>query len=212
MADRAISHREKVVANPPEEDRRPRPGVRAAPAAGGEREPDEKGDDEAGFRLALPRAGDDLLTFSRRFPGQLLQLAVEEIDRYLSSRGRADPAEGIPQEAKFVAYLTTIVHAHHPPERLGELGQELRTLAEILDSLLLGDLPRVADLAVQRFKSCEVRARGGSLALASQHELVPKRAIGLAAPSEEMLVGQLEMQRAKLSEIQEKAKLKEKSG
>ena len=122
------------------------------------------------------------------------------------------PAEGIPQGARFVSYLATVTRAHYPPQSLRELGLELRALAEVLDALFLGDLPRVADLCVQRFKSCEVRARGGSIALASQHELVPKRVIGLAAPSEEMLVGQLEMQRARLSEIEEKAKVKEKSG
>ena len=152
------------------------------------------------------------MTFSRRHPGQLLQLAIDEIERYLSTRGRAEVADGVPPEAKFVAYLTTIVHARHPPDTLGELNQELRTLAEVLDALLLGDLPRVADLCVQRFKSCEVRARGGSKLLASQHELVPRRSIGLAAHGEEMLVGQLELQRAKLSEIEEKAKSKEKAG
>jgi len=91
------------------------------------------------------------------------------------------------------------------------MGREMRTLAEIMDAILLGDLPHAADLCVQRFKSCEARAQGASSALAAQYELIPTRAFGLAGSAEQMYVGQLELQRAKLSEIEDRSKKNEKS-
>ena len=137
-------------------------------------------------------------------------MAVEEIERFLSTRGGADAAGAAAPEARFLSYLVQVVHAHHPPAKLGDLGREMRTLAEVMDAILLGDLPRAADLCVQRFKSCEARAQGTSGALAAQYELIPTRAFGLAAAGEQLHVGQLELQRAKLSEIEEKSKKAEK--
>ena len=86
----------------------------------------------------------------------------------------------------------------------------MRTLAEVMDAILLGDLPRAADLCVQRFKSCEARAQGTSSALAAQCELIPSRSFGLAAPAEQLHVGQVELQRAKLTDIEERSKKAER--
>ena len=71
-------------------------------------------------------------------------------------------------------------------------------------------MAKAADLCVQRFKSCEVRASGGSAALARQHELIPRRPIGLATEAEQVLVSRQEVQRAKLSEVEQKTKAAEK--
>ena len=139
-------------------------------------------------------------------------MAIEEIERVLSTRGGATAAGAAAPEARFLSYLVQVVHAHHPPAKLGEMGREMRTLAEIMDAILLGDLPRAADLCVQRFKGCEARAQGTSSALAAQYELIPNRAFGLAGSAEQMYVGQLELQRAKLSEIEDRSKKNEKSG
>ena len=39
-----------------------------------------------------------------------------------------------------------MILAQYPPATLGEVSHEMRTLAEVLDAILIGDPPRVADL------------------------------------------------------------------
>ena len=54
---------------------------------------------------------------------------------------------------------------------------ELRILAESLDALLQGDLPRVGDFLVQRMKSVELAITTGNAAL-GRHKLIPQADVG----------------------------------
>ena len=116
LADRARDHQKRLSAAPPGDDVRPRPGERRGLLAPGGHPADDDRDDagHSSFRVAPPRASEDLASFARRFPGQLLQLAVEEIERFLSTRGGADAAGAAAPEARFLSYLVQVVHAHHP--------------------------------------------------------------------------------------------------
>ena len=93
-------------------------------------------------------------------------------------------------------------HAAHPPADVGErASNELRTLAEALDSLTWRDLARAGDLLTQRFKSVELESSGATPTLARQHELIPPARVGLAREGERTLAAKSELLRAKLDEI-----------
>ena len=70
--------------------------------------------------------------------------------RVISVRGGgADAAAGLRDPSRFVTYLTAVFHGMYPPEKVGpRTTREMRTLAEALDALGAGDLPRTADLLV----------------------------------------------------------------
>ena len=188
----------------------PRPGDRRSGAAQAQAVvTDDAGDVEGGgaslFRLAPTRAAndDDIVAFARAHPGQLLGLAVEEVDRFLATReGASDSAAAGVAASRFVSYLTSIFHAAHPPAEVGERASgELRTLAEALDALTRGDFARVGDLLTQRFKSVELQASGATATLARQRELIPPSRVGLAREGELTVAARSELMRAKLEEI-----------
>ena len=80
----------------------------------------------------------------------------------------------------------------------------MRAIAEVLDAIIVGDLARATDLLVQRFKSREVLAAGGSHDFARQLELIPRRPLGLVTDAERMVATRGEITRAKLDEIERK--------
>ena len=182
--------------------RGPAPGINRAAAQPGLGALDGAGDSV--FRLAPTRAAgdDDLVAFARAHPGQLLGLAIEEVDKFLAAREGATAQGGTSEASRFVAYLTCIFHAAHPPDKVGShLSAELRTLAEAMDALTRGDLSRAGDVLCQRFKSVEMLAAGESETLARQCELIPPSRVGLATEGERTMAARSELLRAKLAEI-----------
>ena len=186
----------------------PRPGVRGGGAlpmvdGGGIVDPAAESDGQGLFRVAPTRAvEDDIVAFARAHPGQLLGLAVEEIDRYLAVREGATDAEQDAMASRFVTYLTSVFHAAHPPSQVGERAtSELRTIAEALDALTRGNLARAGDILTQRFKSVEMQATGESGTLARQHELISPTRGGLAREAERAMAAKSEIFRAKLADI-----------
>eukprot|EP00972_Heterocapsa_arctica_P012417 1823624-Heterocapsa_arctica.AAC.1 len=78
------------------------------------------------------------------------------MQRYLVSRGEADPYSAGMPTGKFVTYLTTVFAMAHPEEKANSyIMREMRTMAEALDCLICGDLDRAGDIMVQRFKALE---------------------------------------------------------
>ena len=73
--------------------------------------------------------------------------------------------QGLQEPTIFVTYLTAIFHGFYPQEKIGRRNShELRTIAEALDSLGNGNLPKTADLLVQRFKVVEESVKKGRTA------------------------------------------------
>ena len=103
--------------------------------------------------------------------------------------------------SRFVAYLTTVFHAAHPPGSCGDLGDELRTICETLDAMTGGDLARAGDLLTQRLKAVSMIVAGESKTLARQHELIPSKRVALTSQAEEQLAAKHELTRAKLAEV-----------
>lgn len=119
-------------------------------------------DSEPGFRVASSREV-DLVQMSKKDPGCLLRSALKEMSRYLAARGEANRDD--PLQGKVVSYLHQI------------LLRELITLASSLDLLLEGELGRVGDLLLQRFKAIEASlAADGNWMVARHQELIPGQA------------------------------------
>ena len=53
----------------------------------------------------------------------------------------------------------------------------MRTIAESIDAIMAGDVPRAGDILMQRFRSCETKARDGTWTLGQHMELIPQSRI-----------------------------------
>ena len=106
-----------------------------------------------------------------------------------------------------VTYLNTIFHASYPQDKVGvRTSRELRTIAETLDELRSGHLPRAADLLMQRFKALEASVQDGSWGLAQNLELMPLSQIGLTSLEGQREAAKQELQHLKLLEARKKHK------
>ena len=130
---------------------------------------------------------DALRLRAEQTPGLLWQKALSEIQRYLGQRGVSLP-QGMQEPSNFVTYLTAIFHGLYPQEKIGPRNsRELRTIAEALDSLGNGNLPKTADLLVQRFKAVEESVKKGSWEDSSFLELIQRDAVGLTSQQEKLV-------------------------
>ena len=124
---------------------------------------------------------------SEQAPGRLWNGAVQEIENYLGARGGASAAGANADPSRFVTYLTAVFHGMFPPDKVGpRTTREMRTLAEALDALGSGDLPRTADLLVQRFKSVEESVKRGNWDEAGFLELISREHVGLTSQNERL--------------------------
>jgi hypothetical protein len=76
--------------------------------------------------------------------------------------------------------------------------RELRTLAEVLDMLIEGQVLQAADTLCQRFKAVELASSEGSWAVAQHLELIPPHRSGAVADFEKEAAAQQEMRAVKL--------------
>ena len=130
---------------------------------------------------------DSLRLRAEQAPRFLWQKALTEIQRYLGQRGVTLP-QGLQEPSNFVTYLTAIFHGFYPQEKIGPRNsRELRTIAEALDSLGNGNLPKTADLLVQRFKAVEESDKNGSCEDSSFLELIQRDAVGLTSSQERLV-------------------------
>ena len=81
--------------------------------------------------------------------------------------------------------------------------QELRTLAECLDCLANGQLPRVGDLLMQRFKALEQSVGDRGWSIASQLEVTDTR-VGLTTEDEKLCAARSALMKRKVDEIKKK--------
>ena len=74
--------------------------------------------------------------------------------------------------------------------------RELRTLSEAIDCLARGDLAKMGDISIQRFKALEAAIGDGQRALARHYEIIP--------PTEASSVTYLEKEHAAKLELRER--------
>ena len=130
---------------------------------------------------------DSLRLRAEQTPGLLWQTALSEIQRYLGQRGVTLP-QGPQEPSNFVTCLMAIFHGLCPQEKIGPRNsRELRTIAEALDSLGNGNLPKTADLLVQLFLAVEESVKKGSWEDSSCLELIQRDAVGLTSQQEKLV-------------------------
>jgi hypothetical protein len=79
-----------------------------------------------------------------------------------------------------VQYLTTVMEAQQKDMGLRNK-RELRTLAEAIDALLLGDNLRATDILAARFSAVEMSSHEGSWSVSSHLELIPQTSASTAS-------------------------------
>ena len=127
-----------------------------------------------------------------------------EMAKYLTVRAGADADWS---SGQVLAYLNQVVLSNRTVKELGEENvREMRTWAEVMDSLMAGNLPRVGDLAMQRFQALELAGQQGSWAQARHVEAIPDGDAALASTAVRQLAMRGEERAAKLRESLEKAK------
>ena len=130
---------------------------------------------------------DSLRLRAEQTPGLFWQQALTEIQRYLGQRGVTLP-QGLQEPSNFVTYLTAIFHGLYPQDNIGPRNsRELRAIAKAIDSSGNGNLPKTADLLVQRFKAVEESVKKGSWEDRSFLELIQCDAVGLTSQQEKLV-------------------------
>ena len=139
--------------------------------------------------------------FARRCPGQLLTMAMSEIEKVVTDRdGPASSASELPT-GKFLQYFLTVLLPRHGAERIGLRNmREIRTLCTGLDLLVEGRLAFLGDLMVQRLKALEIAICDGQWSVAQHHELIPPTDSGLVGPNERAQAAKSELERLRIAE------------
>ena len=99
-----------------------------------------------------------------------------------------------------LTYVLTVFVQRYGAEHIGVRNmRELRTLAEAIDALVAGNLPRVGGLLIQRFKAVEVAVADGSWTQARHLELIPSQDVSLVSSAERSMASRIEIQKRKLT-------------
>ena len=110
---------------------------------------------------------------AREHPGRLLQTGLESMAAQLGTLEGAEFNE--PAPSLVLRWFLTVFVAQHPNKSLGEpLYREMRTIATVLDKILVGDVPSACDYLMQRFKGLQLFVNDGSWESARFLELIPQ--------------------------------------
>ena len=119
--------------------------------------------------------------------GVAFQRGVEEVNRFLGARGGAENNSVTTSEAegRFMTYLYSVFQAAHGASKIGPRNlSELRCLAEAMDQLRAGDLAKVSDILLCRFKAIEASVTEGSWEMAKHIDLTASTRVALASTPE----------------------------
>ena len=114
-------------------------------------------------------------------PGELLRTGLVAMQRFIGNGGaplsEAETGELSEIRRLVTTYLTTALQPSSGSAITLPRERELRTLAEALDLLLQGDLSKVGDVLMQRFRAVELAAQDGRWDLAQHLELIPQAGV-----------------------------------
>ena len=107
-----------------------------------------------------------------------------------------------------VQYLRTVYDGAHPPSEQGVRNKnEMELVAECIDSLLRGELPRLGAILMQRLKALQVASKHG-WGFAKQLELTNRHDVNLVSQDELAEAARISTRDHKLSESISKARAK----
>jgi len=114
------------------------------------------------------------MRYHKKYPGKLARGGLQRMEELV---GQRYPAGTVPEQTlKAIAtvYLHSNYLALHPAAALGLRNlRELRTLASVVDHILMGNLELSLDVLFQRWKSIERAVADGAWSAARWHELIP---------------------------------------
>ena len=135
-----------------------------------------------------------------------MRAGLVEMRSYLAGRSGAEQSWA---DGQVLAYMNQVVLASKSAKDIGERNmREMRTLAELLDALMGGNLAKVGDLAMQRFQAIEMAIMQGSWAQARYVEAIPQTDATLANEWVKDAAARGEIRAHKLRGALEKAKRK----
>ena len=97
-----------------------------------------------------------------------------------------------------VQYYLTVLYPQHKEKMTLRLQRELKTLAQGLDFLSMGEVERCADLISQRLKALEMTVHDQNWARAQYLELIPLETAGLADTEEQRMATKEQVLEAKM--------------
>ena len=138
-----------------------------------------------------------IMAISKTQPGRLALITMKEAVRLLRHKTGDVSDEVLPP-----IISQYVKHCLEP--LLNNVGSktESRTLGELADALLKGELPQALDIILQRLKSIELAARAGGYQVASQMELVEITPDGLANDREKETAAKAAAQEQKVQALQ----------
>ena len=161
-------------------------------------------DDEAKVTQVFRKApsSQKIQDLAARKPGTLLTSGLEMMSKYLDPRagGRGGSVkQGDLGAPRVVRYLTTVVQVASSSGVGVRNERELRTLAEALDAMILGDLARAADILMMRFKAVELASSSSDWSSAKYLELIPQTQVSSLTEGEQDAIARQKIRDAKLN-------------
>ena len=144
-----------------------------------------------------------VLAISRAQPGRLALTTMKEAARLLRHKTGDVTDEQLPPILGQYVKLCLDPLLSNAGSRT-----ESRTLGEVADCLLRGELPQALDIILQRIKSIELATRSGGYAVASQMELVEVAPDGLANDREKETAAKAAAQVQKVQGLQRGSNLR----
>ena len=157
--------------------------------------------DPSGATVSVKRGA--FRKMARDNPGALTQMGLRTLREYISAVG------GSISEDEFAPivlhYLLSVFHPQFPPGVIGEEStRELRTYAQVIDSILAGRTVSALDTLFQRFKAKTQAVTDGTWQTAKWLELIPMNIFSVASPEELEIAVKSFGTQAKLEELQRK--------
>jgi len=142
------------------------------------------GDCELVFRGAGSGSSSSLAAKSRRAPGKILEAVLTKMQSFLAARSDVEVRSG-KLTPIVTSYLTSVLQPALGKDFHARNRQEMRTIAEAVDALLIGDLARASDILISRFSAVELASTSKHWNVARHLELIPPQDVS-SIPTELM--------------------------
>ena len=137
---------------------------------------------------------------SRRSPGTLFEMGLERVREDLAAlQGQGTPGPDPEDMRRVMTFYHAVLFMPHHAGIGDHAAQEMKTLAEIMDCLVDGQLDRLGDIAMQRYKALACATDEGNWALASEVEIVDNRQRSLLTDEERMRGTRRQLANARLA-------------
>ena len=142
-------------------------------------------------------SAEPLSMWAERRPGRLFEMGLQKVREDLAALQGSRPDSD--QMRRVMSFYYAVIFVPHHPSASEHTRQEMRTLSEIMDCLCEGNLPRLGDVAMQRFKALACATDDGNWAVAQELELLSARPHSIVSEAERQLGARRQMSAARLA-------------